>query len=488
MKTVIVGGGIGGLVSALLLNQKGYDVTILEKSKQLGGRLAFVREGEYKIDEGPTIVLLPHMLTSILEEAGVPSDAFELIQIDPLYSIHFKDGTSYNKYSDVEKQIAEIERLYPKDKQGFLRFMKDMNFRFDQGMDAFIKRTFIRRRDFWTKNNVKTLMKLKAYRTVYQSLKAYFQEENMRLAYSLQSLYIGGNPYESPALYSLVSFSEHQHGIYYLKGGYASLVEVLQTEIERRGIQVRLDTEVTSLTYSGSKATGVNGKNEWIEAESIILNGDFPVIEKLLQEKKNTQRKYTPSSSCVMLYFGLDKIYQDTPVHQFFMSSDFENHMREIFEKKMVPTDPSFYSFHPSVIDQSLAPEGKGVLYTLIPVPSGTHIDWSKEHEFIEDIVEELEKRGYPNLRDHIVWQKVRTPNDSVQDGLFEGGSFGIAPILFQSGVFRPQAKPSQYENVYAVGASIHPGGGIPIVMQGAKMMVDTLLRDTEEEERKCLM
>ncbi|WP_226670543.1 phytoene desaturase family protein [Metabacillus litoralis] len=488
MKSVIVGGGIGGLVSALLLNKKGYDVSIIEQRDRLGGRLSYVEQDDFKIDEGPTIVLLPHMLTSILDEAGVPAENYELIQIDPLYSIHFKDGSTYQKYHDHEKQLNEVERLYPNEKKGYIKFMQVMDHRFEQGMESFIKRSFSNKRDFWTKKNLKTLVKLKAYRTVYQSLKTYFQEENMRLAYSLQSLYIGGNPYESPALYSLISYSEHKHGIYYLKGGYASLVEVLEKELEKRGIPVHLNSKVTSLTSEGDKATGLYIENEWVSADHIILNGDFPIMSKLLHSTKQSERKFTPSSSCLLLYFGLDKVYENTPVHQFFMSSDFSNHMKEVFENKIVPTDPSFYSFHPSVIDSSLAPEGKGVLYTLVPVPSGTHIDWSQQEDFIEKIIDELEVRGYPNLRNHIVWKKVRNPDIAEKEGLFQGGSFGIAPILFQSGVFRPQAKPSSLQNVYAVGASVHPGGGIPIVMQGAKNMVDVLQNDNEQEAEKWSM
>lgn len=488
MKTVIVGGGIGGLLSALLLHQNGIDVMIVEKRDRLGGRLAFIEQDDYKIDEGPTIVLLPEMITELLNEAGINRDDYELIRIDPLYKIHFHDGATYEKYSDQTKQLNELRRLYPEEQAGYLNFMKDMDVHFKLGMDRFIKRSFVQKKDFWSKQNIKTLLKLKAYRSVYQSLKTYFKEENLRLAYSLQSLYIGGNPYESPALYSLISYSEHKHGIYYLKGGYASLVDVLNREIEKSGIKVFLNSEVASLTFTRNRATGVNVNGQWIKADSVILNGDYPVISTLLDPSKSAQRSYTPSSSCLLLYFGLDKIYENTPVHQFFMGKDFSSHMSEVFEEKVVPNDPAFYTFHPSVIDSTLAPEGKGVLYVLVPVPAGSHIEWSTKQSFVEGIIDSLEKRGYPDLRQHIVWQKVRTPNDAESEGIFQGGSFGIAPILFQSGVFRPQAKPSRYENVYAVGASVHPGGGIPIVMQGARLMVEQLLQDAERRKKEWSM
>ena len=152
--------------------------------------------------------------------------------------------------------------------------------------------------------------------------------------------------------------------------------------------------------------------------------------------------------------------------------------MKDVFERKMIPEDPAFYTFHPSIIDDSLAPAGKGVLYALIPVPSDTNIDWKNETEWIEQIINCMENLHLPGLREAIELMEVRTPMEDELSGLYKGGSFGIAPTLSQSGVFRPQVKPYPFENLYAVGASIHPGGGIPLVMQGAKLLVDQFLAD----------
>ncbi|AZB42297.1 phytoene desaturase [Bacillus sp. FJAT-42376] len=477
MRATIAGGGIGGLITALLMKKNGFNVTIFEKNDRLGGRLAYVKEGEYKIDEGPTIVLLPEMLQRILREAGISDSEYELVSLDPLYKLHFADGTTYSKYSDYEKQMDELKNHFPGEEKGFQRFMKDMDTRFRLGNDQFLEKTFVDRRSFWTQNNIRTLMKLKAYRNVHQSLKAYYTDERLRQAYSLQTLYIGGNPFESPAIYSLVSYSEHKHGVYYMRGGYARLVEVLEEALIRNGVEIRKNALVQSVKSDGVKAQGLYVNGDYHETDYLIMNGDFPSVTHML-EPYAPKREYVPSSGCLLLYMGLDKVYNEANVHQFFMGSDFQQHMHQIFVSKEVPSDPSIYAFHPSIIDSSLAPEGKSVLYALIPVPSGSHIDWDQQNEFTDRIIETLERRGFPGLRDHIVWKKVKSPNDAKREGLFEGGSFGLAPTLFQSGVFRPQVKPSKLENVYAAGASIHPGGGIPLVMQGAKMMVSVLMED----------
>jgi phytoene dehydrogenase-like protein len=330
MRTATVGGGIGGLITALLLSKRGFSVDIFEKENKLGGRLAFVEKDGYKIDEGPTIVLLPLMLERILEEAGISASQYELIRCDPLYVIHFPDGTTYTKKANEKDQLEEISRLFPGEEQNYRRFMTELKKRFELGSKAFLEKTFVNKRDFWTWQNIKALKKMNANKSIRKFVSTYFHDERLVDAYSLQSLYIGGNPYSAP-----------------------------------------------------------------------------------------------------------------------------------------------------SIIDPSLAPEGKSVLYALVPVPSGGHIDWSNQQDFVDRVIRTLEEKGFEELRKEIEWVKVRTPNDAQAFGLYEGGSFGIAPELFQSGVFRPQYKPYEYKNVFAVGASIHPGGGVPIVMQGAKMLADHLIEQS---------
>ena len=171
-------------------------------------------------------------------------------------------------------------------------------------------------------------------------------------------------------------------------------------------------------------------------------------------------------------------------VHQFFIGNDYTKHMKDVFTDKKKPENPAFYTFHPSLIDDSLAPEGKGVLYTLIPVPAGSDVDWANEKEWIDGVIDRMEELSFPGLREATEWMEVRTPTDAETFGLFQGGSFGIGPTLFQSGVFRPQVKPFDVKGLYAVGASVHPGGGIPIVMQGAKLLAEQIKSDSLSERR----
>ncbi|MBA2174374.1 phytoene desaturase [Halobacillus locisalis] len=475
-QTVIVGGGIGGLVTALLLSKdKDRQITIFEKEDHLGGRLTYERHGEYKIDQGPTIVLLPDMLFDILEEGGMDRSQFPVVNCNPLYDVHFTDGTTFTKYSERNKQKEELAEKFPGQEQGFDHFLADMKVRFLQGKAQFLEQSFVDKLTFFSGKNLKTLIRLRAYQNVKRMMRRYFSDERLVEAYSLQTLYIGGHPQQSPAMYSLVSYSEHEHGIWYLKGGYAHLVEIIVEELTRRGVIIEVGAKVEQVHTDQDVAHSITADGTIHKADDIILNGDFPTMDRLVPSEHRLNKKYVPSSGCLLLYMGLDKNYPNHSIHQFFMSSDFDTHMKQVFETKELPNDPSFYTFHPSLVDDSLAPEGKGVLYTLIPVPAGEQVDWSAKEDLIEYVIDQMEKRGFPDLRNQINWMSVRTPEQAQKEGLYAGGSFGIAPTLFQSGVFRPQLSPYPLKNLYAVGASIHPGGGVPIVMQGAKLLANHL-------------
>ncbi|MCA0174131.1 phytoene desaturase family protein [Bacillus sp. RAR_GA_16] len=473
----IVGGGIGGMLSALLLSQKGYKVEIHEKASSLGGRLAFVEKDGFKIDKGPTIVLLPEMIYEFLDKAGIPREEVEMIRCDPLYRMIYPNGETFTKTSDIKKQLEEIARMFPGEERHFLSYLEDMRERFKKGKAAFLEQSFVNRKDFFTPGNIKLLLELKAYQSVQTQVSHYFNDKRLQEAFSLQTLYIGGNPAASPALYSLVPFSEYEHGIWYIKGGYASLITVLEKHLQLQNIPVHLESNVEELLLEGKACKGIRTSSGEHYYDKVVYNGDFPMIKHLIKDVKAPRKKYKASSGCLLLYMGLDRVYENAEVHQFFMTDDFSSHMKDVFRSGKLNDQPAIYTFHPSRIDKTLAPPGKGVLYVLIPVPSGESIRWDEKDQVASRMIDLLESRGFPELREAIEWMEIRTPEDAELEGLYQGGSFGIAPTLTQSGAFRPQVKPFKYDNLYAVGASIHPGGGIPIVMQGADLLVKEIER-----------
>ncbi|MFB8376678.1 phytoene desaturase family protein [Paenibacillus taichungensis] len=484
-RAAIVGAGIGGLTSALLLNKQGWDVTIYERGSRVGGRIGYEQEGDYRIDQGPTIVLLPEMLLGILEEAGVDRSKIELLRCDPLYRVHYSSGRVMTKMTAREQQAEEIERLFPGESQGFSKFMKDMDTLFPAGRAAFLERAFPRKRDFFTPSLMSLMGRLRAHKSVRKAVGDYFQHEELLDAYSLQSLYIGGSPFGTPGIYSLLPYAEHEYGIWMVKGGYAALPAILEQELISRGGRIVLNTEVTGLNIKNGVCEGIETAAGAENVDAVIYNGDFPHLSGLLGQTSDGSRKrkpYRPSSGCVLIYAGVDKTWDDATTHQFFLPPSLDGSLREVFDQRRIPAKSSFYVFNPAALDETAAPPGQSVLYFLIPVPDADGVDWPRESEVLaERVLEEAEQRGFPGLRGAIKWQKIRTPADAERDGLYGGGSFGIAPVLFQSGVYRPQPKPfPAIRGLYAAGASVHPGGGVPIVMQSARMAVNLLTKEME--------
>ena len=247
----------------------------------------------------------------------------------------------------------------------------------------------------------------------------------------------------------------------------------------------------------------VNQKTHTFDA--VLFNGDFPYLEELLPRealkqgislrsslvqkpspsgwnqvnKMQPKSKFQPSSGCLLIYVGATKRWAESLTHQFFLPESLDNSLRDLFDRDLIPDNPSYYVFNPVALDDSAAPEGESVLYFLVPVPNSKQIDWSSVAEPLADkILADAEARGFTDLAATTVWRTLRTPEDAEREGMYGGGSFGIAPVLTQSGVFRPQPKPYNIAGLYAAGASVHPGGGVPIVMQGARLAVQELMKE----------
>jgi phytoene desaturase len=495
MKAIIVGGGLGGMISALLLARAGAQITLLERKEELGGRLAYEQNERYRIDRGPTIVLLPDMLRSIMREAGIADDEYELVRCDPMYRLHYPDGFMLTKWSDTERMAQELERISSADSAGYRRYMADMEPLFRAARQAFLERPFLRKRAFFTASNVKLLAKLRVHLNVRQLAGRYFADRRVIDAFSLQTLYVGGKPSGSPSLYTFIPYAEHAFGIWYVKGGYASLAAVLQRALRRAGVAVRTGAEgaVRQITTHNGAVTGLvleDGTRH--TGETIIYNGDFPHLSAMLQGCKMVvdKRTYKPSTGCVLVYVGASRTWEDDgrrAAHQFMMPEHLAESLNEIEASRKFPDDgeslPAYYIFNPCLLDETAAPTGETVLYFLIPapIPVEPHVgyDWDAHTgSLIERVLADADARLFPGLLESMLWRKVRTPKAGADEGWYKGGSFGIAPTVAQSGAFRPQFAPYKIKGLYSVGASIHPGGGVPIVMQGAKMLADHLIEE----------
>ncbi|KEO85185.1 phytoene desaturase family protein [Tumebacillus flagellatus] len=490
-RAIIVGAGVGGLTTGIRLLRQGFDVTILEKNARPGGRLGRISQNGFTFDIGPTILLMPDVFYELFQEVGRNFDDYvEMAQLEPNYRLHYADGSVLASTPNLQRMLTEIQRLAPDDAAGYMKYLHDMYKRYQIARYDFIEQPMLSPLELLKPSKLKKLYQLHTLGNMYDDIKRYVQDERLRMALTFQSLYIGIGPFRAPSIYNVIGFMELSYsGVWYPKGGYYAVAEALVKVFREMGGSLLTQTEVDEVLVEAGQATGVrlvDGRE--IRGDKVVVNADFPqAMQRMLPKEargKYTDRKLQrmeQSCSTFMLYLGLNRQYDHVDVHNVFFSGDFQQNVEEIFEQNVMPTDPSLYVHTPSLIDDSVAPPGKSTLYVLVPVPNlSSGIDWAQEKEpFTQRILQKLEQAGFDGLRDAIEFQAVFTPESWKSSfHLQEGAAFGVAPTLTQSAYWRPSLKSKEVKNLYFVGASTHPGGGVPIVMTAARILEGIMAED----------
>jgi phytoene desaturase len=489
-KVIIIGAGVGGLASAIRLQSQGYHVTLVEKNDRVGGRMYRLEDQGFKFDVGPTIVMMPDVYKELFTYSGANPDAYLSMQLlDPLYQLHYHDGTTLTMSSNLTKLMETLESFSPDEAQRYLAYLADIYKRYTIANDGFIDRGFLRLRDILNWKVIRNTFRLRTFNSAYKSISKFVKNEKLRQALSFQTLYIGVSPFEGPSIYTIISMIEILYGIWYIRGGMYAMAEAMQKRFLELGGTIRLSTPVSSILVEQKKAIGVRLDHEDLVGDIVVCNADFPnAVRNLIPTEhrgKYTEKKFKKmqySSSAFILYLGLKKKYPTT-VHQIRYAKDFKKNIEDLFAPRM-PNDPSFYLYSPTQIDPTLAPEGKEILYMLVPVPNREHPsftwDTSMRQSFRNDMMARLQAiPGFEDILDHIEVEHVYTPKTWEDTfNLIHGATFGLKPILFQSNFFRPQANAIKVNHLYFVGSSVHPGAGIPIVLKSAKIVTDIILKE----------
>jgi phytoene desaturase len=489
-KISIIGAGTAGLASAIRLQSQGFQVTIFEKNPQVGGRMHTFQEKGFQFDVGPTIVMMPEIYREVFEYSGAnPDDYLSMQLLDPLYQLHYQDGTSFTVSSNLTKLIPALEKISYEDTQGYLAYLADIYARYNIARKGFINRSFLSSQDILSWENILNTLKLRTFNSAYQSITKFVKNEKLRQALSFQTLYIGVSPFVGPSIYTIIPMIELLYGIWYIKGGMYAMAKAMQKRFEELGGKVITNANVTSIKIEESQAKGIVVNQTFIPSDAVLVNADFPYAVSQLIEAKY-RGKYQPkklkkmeySSSSFIMYFGLNKKI-NTTVHQIRYAKDFKKNINDLFAP-ILPEDPSFYIYSPTQIDASLAPLGKEIIYVLVPVPNREHNQFSWDENmkkaFRDKMVAKIKTiPGFAQFEQTIEVEKIMTPRDwETQFNLQYAASFGFKPILFQSNFFRPQVKALKVNGLYFAGTSTHPGAGIPIVMKAAKIAVDTIIKD----------
>lgn len=491
---IVIGSGFGGLACAVRLQSAGMQVTLLEKRDMPGGRAYVYQDKGFTFDAGPTVITAPPCLEELFELSQRKlKDYVELIPVSPLYRLFWEDGFVFDYTNDIQSTIQQIKELSPEDVDSYQQFLKYTEEVFDEGYTKLAHVPFL---DWWSMVRVAPqLMKLKAYRSVYSIVSKYIKEPHLRQAFSFHSLLVGGNPFNTSSIYTLIHFLERNWGVFFPKGGTGALVKGLVRLFEELGGTVRLNTEVHEIITEGGLAKGVVTKNgETILADVIVSNADvFHTYHHLLKresELDSARRKLERSRfsmSLFVIYFGTNKQFPQFEHHNVVFGPRYKEHLADIFSRGHLAEDFSLYVHRPTVSDSSLAPEGCDAFYALSPVPhlEKSDVDWTVEGpKYGKKIIDYLDKRYLPGLSESIVTQRIFTPLDFESElNARWGSAFSLEPLLHQSAFFRTHNRDDLIPNLYFVGAGTHPGAGIPGVVSSAKATAGLILEDLKERD-----
>ena len=481
-KIIVIGSGFGGLASALRMRAKGFDVTLVEKHSDLGGRARVFKKDKFIYDGGPTVVTAPYLFDELFSLFNKKiSDYVKIVPLDLWYRFVFNDGQTFDYNGDEKAMETQIKEFCLKDYAGYKKLVNFTEKIFDKGFTDLSDKPF--NNLIFMLKQVPALLKLKSYKSVYGLVASYISNEKLRRVFSMHPLLVGGNPFSTTSIYTLILFLEKKWGIHYSMGGTGSIVNALEKLMTEENIKIIKNAEVTEILTENKnvKAIKINS-SEVINCDYIICNSDPPNVYKHLIKSKNNYnflfkqklKRMDYSMGLFVYYFGSKKKYNDIAHHTIYFGKSYEKHLDKIFEKKTLSNDISYYLHRPSATDPGMAPDGQDAFYVLVPVPNNlSKINWSNEGEKFKNLVlDKMDKSVLPGIKENVVSDFYLTPDYFEKDlATLHGSGFSIQPKFSQSAYFRFHNQSEIFKNLYFVGAGTHPGAGMPGVLSSAKVL-----------------
>jgi len=484
-KLIVVGSGFGGIAAALRMRAKGYEVTLLEKQADLGGRARVFTKDGFTYDAGPTVVTAPYLFNELfsLFKKNI-EDYVKIVPLDLWYRFVFNDGSVFNysgNENEMESQISKISN----DLNGYKKLITFTEKIFNKGFVELSDKPF--NNFLFMIKQIPALLKLKSYQSVYQLVSSYISNEKLRRIFSMHPLLVGGNPFSTTAIYALILFLEKKWGIHYAMGGTGKIVQALEKLMKEEDITILKNAEVVEFLTKNKKITGIQLKNgSIINCDYLICNSDPPNVYKNLIKSNNQYnflfnqkiKRMNYSMGLFVYYFGSKKKYNNIAHHTICFGDSYQDHLKKIFDDKILTDDISYYLHRPTATDPSMAPENHDAFYVLVPVPNNlSGINWKEKGDsFKELVIAKMEKTTLPNLRENIVSDFYLTPDYFEQElSTLHGSGFSIQPKFTQSAYFRFHNQSEIFSNMFFVGAGTHPGAGMPGVLSSAKVL-DKLL------------
>ena len=486
--SIVVGGGFGGIAVALRLRALGHQVTLLEKLNCLGGRAQVFNKNGFKHDAGPTVITAPFLFDELFELFDEKRENYvEFKPLDPWYRFHFHDGQTFDYSQTIQKTKMEMKKFSIEDANNYEKLLKASKSIFDVGFTELADKPF--NSFFFMLKQIPALLKLKSYLTVSQLVNKYIKNKNLRAAFSIHPLLVGGNPFSTTSIYALIHFLERNWGVYFSMGGTGKLVEELTKLLKRSGVEVKYNVDIKTAFQNNGRIEKLESMDgETFFSDNVVFNGDPPTFYREILKSNNLfekRKKFLPenlttySMGMFVLFFGTKRQYPNIAHHSIWLGKRFKSLLKDIFDNKILSEDFSLYIHRPTATDQSFAPKGCDSFYVLCPVPNlQGNVNWSVEGIKLQTrIIKALEQTILPNLQENISDEFFMTPVDFKNNyRSTHGAGFSIAPNFSQSAWFRYHNKDPHINNLYFSAAGAHPGAGVPGVLSSAKV-VESLIR-----------
>ena len=485
-KIIVIGSGFGGIASALRMRAKGYNVTLLEKHSDLGGRARVFKKNEFIYDGGPTVITAPYLFDELFNLFNKKiSNYVKIIPLNLWYRFVFEDGSNFDYSGNDESMEKQIKKLSPKDVLGYKKLVKFTEKIFDKGFTELSAKPF--NNIIFMLKQIPALLKLKSYQSVYKLVSSFILNEKLRRVFSMHPLLVGGNPFTTTSIYTLILFLEKKWGIHYSMGGTGSVVNALEKLMLEEGIKILKNSEVTKILNENNKVKSVElNNNKIIDCDYIICNSDPPNVYKNLIKSKNKYgfffnqkiKRMNYSMGLFVYYFGSKKQFKNVAHHTICFGNSYKDHLTKIFDKKVLSDDISYYLHRPSATDPGMAPKNHDAFYVLVPVPNNlSGINWSKEGDNFKNVIlNKMDQTVLPGIKENVVSDFYLTPDYFEKElSTLHGSGFSIQPKFTQSAYFRFHNKSEIFDNLYFVGAGTHPGAGMPGVLSSAKVLDELL-------------
>lgn len=485
-KAVVIGSGFGGLSVSALLAKQGYQVTVLEKHDQVGGRARLLKSGDFSFDMGPSWYLMPDIFEQYFSHFDKkPEEYYGLTRLDPSYRVVYKDGDTTDVPAELEKVYELFDSIEEGGAEKLKEYLKVSKYQYDVSVEEFLYKRYKSIFDFFNARLVFEGMKLKVFKSVDAFVSKYFKSNEARNLLQYNMVFLGADPRTAPAIYALMTYVDLVLGVWYPDGGLNGVARGMQKLAEEQGVRFIFNSDVSKIEVENGNARSVRVGEKVYEADLIVSNADYHHTEtKLLEREWQTYpqkywEKRTMAPSGFIMYLGVSKKLKKLEHHTLVLHKDMNSHFDDVFKDKKWPDDPSYYICMPSKYDSSVAPEGMENIFILVPVASELEDGDAFREKYADQIIADLERVAGESIADHLEVKKIYSQRDFATDyHALKGSALGLSHTLMQTAFFRPDIQSKKVSNLYYTGQYTHPGIGVPMTIIASEIVAAEIKKE----------